>query len=154
MVGSDADELNDVHCELLVDVGHVVTINDVELDVIEQVVVKVNHDDVWNLNVVNLLEDGHGIVDAASLRCVDKSAVNVELSKEDVHLNGGEVVVKVEIAEDAVIHVNVVVSQDVDVRVDADLTRIVTASSKVVVVLDVGRKADEVMILIMLSKPK
>ena len=34
---------------------------------IEQVVVKLNHDDVWSLNVVNLLEDGHSILDVVSL---------------------------------------------------------------------------------------
>ena len=69
VVGSDVDELNDVHCELVVVVGHVANVNDVEEDVIEQVIVQLNHD-VWNLNVVNLLEDDYGVVDAVNLRCV------------------------------------------------------------------------------------
>ena len=55
--------------------------------------------------------------------------MNVELSREDVHLNGSEVVVEVEIVEDDVIDVDVVVSQDVDVRAGADVTQIVTVSS-------------------------
>ena len=53
-------------------------------------------------------------------------------------MNGGEVVVKVEI--DDVIDVNVD-SQDVDVRLDAEHSRIVIASSKVVVPLDVGHES-------------
>ena len=60
---------------------------------------KLNHVDVWNLSVVNISDDDHGVVDVVNLHCVEKS-VNVELSDDDVHLDD-------------------VVVQDVDIRADA-----------------------------------
>ena len=78
---------------------------------------KLNHDDVWNLNVVNLSGDDLGVVDAVNFRCVEVF-VNVKLSEDDVHLDDANVVEEVYIVEDDVIG-NVVVIQDVDVRVDA-----------------------------------
>ena len=58
---------------------------------IKQVVVKLHHDDVQNLNVVNLSGGDLGVVDVVDLRCVDEF-VNVELSEADVHLNDANVV--------------------------------------------------------------
>ena len=117
VVGPDVTELNDVHCELLGVVGHGVNVTDVGQDVVKQIVAKLNHDDVWTLNVVNLSGDDLGVVDAVNLRCVDEF-VNVKLSEDDVHLDDANVVEAVEVVENDVID-DVVVLQDVDVRVGA-----------------------------------
>ena len=92
-----------------------------------------------NLNIVSLLEDGHDVVDAVNLWCVGECEVNVELSEDNVHLNDGKVVGKVSVVNDDVID-DAVVSQDVDVRVDAEVTRIVIVSPNVDVAPDVDRK--------------
>ena len=51
------------------------------------------------------------------------SQVNAKLSEDDVHLNDDKVDYKVDMVEDDLIDVSAVVSQDVDVRVDAEVTR-------------------------------
>ena len=95
VVGSCVDEQIDVHCEFLVVVDRVVNVNDTEQNVIKQVGRKPSHDDVPSLDVVNLLEDGYGVVNAVNLWCVDESGVNAGLSEDDVHLNDGKVVDKI-----------------------------------------------------------
>ena len=82
--------------------------NDVHCELLQFVLQKV--DDV----------ESDVIVHVVNLWCVDICEVNVELSKDDVHSSEGKVVVTVGIVEDDVIDVNV------DVRVDAEVTKIVT----------------------------
>ena len=50
---------------------------------------------MWNQNVVNLLEDDYGVVDAVTLWCIDESEVNVDLSDNDATLSDGKAVDKV-----------------------------------------------------------
>ena len=90
VVDPDVTELNDVHCEPLGVVGHVVNA-DVGSDVVKQAVLKLNRDDVRNLNVVNLSGDDLGIVDVAILHCFDEFA-SVKLPEDDVHLDDANVV--------------------------------------------------------------
>ena len=90
---------------------------------------RLNHEETRNLNVVNLFEDDHGVVYAVNLWCVCESEVNAELSEDHVHLNDDKLFDKVRIVDDDVIHVKEVVSQDVDVRVDAEVTGLVTVSA-------------------------
>ena len=61
---------------------------------VKQVVVKLHHDDVLNLNVVNLSGDDLGVADVVNLHCVDEF-VNVELAEADVSPNDTNVVEEV-----------------------------------------------------------
>ena len=131
--------MNHVGDEIVLD--HIVNVHDVEEDASEHVDVKVKDEDGLNLDVETVLKDGYVfIVDAVNFWYVDEVEVNVELS-DDVHSADDKVDDKVGIAEDDLIDVNAVVSQDFDVRVDDEITRIVTVSPTVVVALDVDRKA-------------
>ena len=124
--------MNGAWCELLkelrtevgnhvvdeITVDHAVNVNDVGKDVIKHVGVKVKDEDMRKLDVGNLLKDDDRIaVDAIGLQVVGE-VVNVELSVDDVN-------------------------EDVDVRVNDEITRIMTLDPDVVVTLDVHRTAED-----------